>query len=503
MVPSAPMNTVSKSIAATLAIALLLVTTATFGADGPAGTAPPAVPAPATEAAAAPAAAEAATIPEPVEATPVPEPVPEPVPAPVPTPVPAPAPAPAPAPTPTISPEGPATMEQLQSEVCALRDDMRMLQGTLDLMVNKIMADLRDENNQLRDEIRRLNALRGAQGMADINSVPRPAGAAVDQALSEPPSKPAPPPPPFKFTVIREWGRTAAEAQKLGGDAQSLKGMIGLVPAGSLRDDMVKLARDLRHKYDEFDNINIEVFDDPVIANAYAANKTAQPEHRVLSVARHKASNRDTIVLLTNGKGEMISADPNAPSPPQQPDDMPTLSVTNPVSPGQAKRPRAVEMDAETPAPPQPPVQKATAAAEQAPEPGQWQKSDKKKEHTKGSSKKKKGETKEEPVLPVNQRPIPEGIPLLVPHEPAPPEFPPHDPENPPPPAPQESGQPETKVYVAPPGVPVEMEPAPADNDTAAPKTDGDAGNEVRQEKPDGAPPNPKTNFGSKSKKNK
>lgn len=452
MVPSLPMNAVLKSAATTLAMALLVVVAAAVEAVALPGTDQATAPPPA-----APAAIQAA--PEPVEAAPVP------------------------APAAAKSPEGPATTDQLQAEVCALREDMRMLQSTLDLMVNKIMADLREENEQLRMEVRRLNALRGMPGMTDFNAVPRPAGSVVDQVLSEPVPAPAlPPPPPFKFTVVREWGRSAEEAQKLGADAQSLKGLIGVVPAGSLRADVEKLARDLRHKYDGYDNINVEVFDDRVVAREFAANKPADPEHRVLSVSRHKASDRDAIVLLINGKGEMISADPNAPPPPQQPDNQPTLSVTNPVSPGQAKRPKAA--DAGVPiedAAAAPQEQNAMPAPEQPAAPGKWQKSEKK-AHTKGSSRKNKGAPKEEPVLPERQRPIPEGSPMLVPHEPT---------------------QPEPTVIVAPPGEPVTPETAAPDNATAAPEQGGDAGNAAGREPPDKPSPGPKSNFGPKSKKNK
>lgn len=453
---------------------LLMAGTAAFGVDNPPATDP---------VAAAPAADAAAPPPVPVEAAPAPEAADT-------APVPASA-APAPA---TGNPSaGPVTPEQLQAEVCALREDMRMLQSTLDLMVNKIMADLREENELLRDEVRRLNVLRGEQGLADINAVPRPGGAAVEQALLGPTEKAAPPPPPFKFTVVREWGRTAEEAQKLGGEAQSLKGLIGVVPAGSLRGDVENLARELRRKYDGFDNINIEVFDDPLVANQFAANRAADPEHRVLSVSRHKASNRDAIVLLTGGRGEMISADPNEPPPPRQPDDMPTLSVTNPVAPGQAERAKdiggkpsggtASSSGQNPPDTPEPP-----------PAPGQWVKSGKKK-HVGESSKK----TKEEPVPTEGQNSIPEGPPVLVPHLPDPGQS-------------QIPPQPETKVYEAPPGVPVEQ-PAPlTDAAVAAPEesagatapADTDQKAEVTPDPDTKKPPhNPKNPFGPTSKKTK
>ncbi len=475
------MNTVPRTVFLVLAVAF--AANAAFGADTP----------PAPDPAAAPPALTPPTDtvtkpPEPVEVVPVPA-----------IPVPA---IPDPAPAGDKAPTGPATMEQLQADVGALREDMRMLQSTLDLMVNKIMADLREENEQLRDEIRRLNALRGAQGMSDINAVPRPAGAAIDQALSEATAKHAPPPPPFKFTITREWGRSAEEAQKLGGEAQALKGIIGVVPAGSVRESLVKLARELRQKYDAYDNINIEVFDDPVVANLFASSRTADAAHRVLSVSRHKASNRDAIVLLTNGKGEIISIDPNAPLPAQQPDDMPTLSVTNPVSPGAAKRPKAVDKDASADAATGAPQdQKVSPAPEDPSALGKWQKGDKK-ERVKGSSKKRKGESKDEKMLPESQRPIPEGVPVLVPHQPDSSQA-----QN----GPEPPRQPETVVLVAPPGEPVNQElpqtqpvtqeASPADSPAATPEKEAVSDKTVKQENPEKAPANPKAFRGAKAKK--
>ena len=128
---------------------LLFLCGTVFAADVPAGTEPAAAPVAAPTAASAvePSAAPTVTVPAPVEVAPVA--VPE-----APT-VPESAPAVS-TPSAEKRQDGPATTDQLQAEVCALREDMRMLQSTLDLMVNKIMADLRDENEQLRDEIRRL-----------------------------------------------------------------------------------------------------------------------------------------------------------------------------------------------------------------------------------------------------------------------------------------------------------------------------------------------------------
>ncbi len=203
-------------------------------------------------------------------------------------------------------PEGgaPATeAAALRNEVADLRDDIRMLQQTLDVLVNQMMADLREQNELLRDEVARLRAQREALGLPEPEFVPRPGAAELEEILLE---EPAPPPPaPFEFTVVREWGRDAETAAEMG--AATLKGLIGAVPPGSRREDVETLGRELRAEYAGFDNINIEVFDDPEAARAFADDERSGSEHRVLSVSRHRASGRDTILYIQDGKAEPVA----------------------------------------------------------------------------------------------------------------------------------------------------------------------------------------------------
>lgn len=198
----------------------------------------------------------------------------------------------------------------VEAELEDIKDQLKMLQGTLDVMVNQIMKDLREENELLRQEVRRLHALRG-QGAEEETAVPRPGGGLIDEVLSEgaPGGAPAPP-PDFSFAVVREWGREPEE-----GGPPSLKGMVGLVPEGSARGDIENLGRELRRRYDAYDNINIEVYDTPAAARQFADNKKGDAEHRVLSVSRHKASGRDTILYLEKGKATEVPPDAgNAPT---------------------------------------------------------------------------------------------------------------------------------------------------------------------------------------------
>lgn len=111
----------------------------------------------------------------------------------------------------------------------------------------------------------------------------------------------AAPPAEFSHSVVREWGRTPAQAAEIGGGATSLKGMVLVVPAGSDPYDIDQLGRDLRNQFAHFDNINIEVFDDADAAEAYAQTNVANPAHRVLSVSRHRASGRDVILRIRDG----------------------------------------------------------------------------------------------------------------------------------------------------------------------------------------------------------
>ncbi len=217
-------------------------------------------------------------------------------------------------------PEPTDPIEALHNEVQTLRDELRLLQDTLNLMVNQIMTDLREENETLRKEVRRLHAMRREYGLPDMSMLPRPGSELIDEALGEPelhaeqplgdPAAEKPSviePETFAFVVVHEWGRTPEMARELSETATSLKGMVGIVPLGSRREDIERLARDLRAQYDEYDNINIEVFDDQSAARHYVENQTGDSMRRVLSISKHSASGRDIILYLDNGEAHEIA----------------------------------------------------------------------------------------------------------------------------------------------------------------------------------------------------
>lgn len=208
---------------------------------------------------------------------------------------------------------GPVSNEEVVAELKRLQEKFDQLQETVNLVVTQMMADVETENAQLRGELQRLQA-RDAAGLLASTAVPRPAGELI-ASLGEdaramgaegegfPLEEEAPlPPGEFSFTVLEEWGRDPEAVAQLGGDAPTLKGVVGMVPRGSARADVEALGRELRAKYAAYDNINIEVFDDAVAAQSFADSQVMEPEHRVLSVSKYAATGRDVIAYYEGGE---------------------------------------------------------------------------------------------------------------------------------------------------------------------------------------------------------
>ncbi|MBI3119725.1 MAG: hypothetical protein HYZ00_13610 [Candidatus Hydrogenedentes bacterium] len=190
-------------------------------------------------------------------------------------------------------------MTAVKDEVSALRLEVQQLRETLDLLVRQIMADLEQENAQLRGALHDPQAFPG-QGPRQLQQEVLGASA---PALAQLPPKNAPAPHRGKVTleIVDEWGRTPEEAPRLGPDVSSLKGVIGLVPAGCAREDLEQLGRELRAQYDAYDNINIEVFDEAGAAADFKERQVADRAHQVLTVSRHKGSGRDAISVYLEG----------------------------------------------------------------------------------------------------------------------------------------------------------------------------------------------------------
>ncbi len=242
-------------------------------------------------------------------------------------------------------------MEQLRDEVATLHTDMRDLQETLDHLINRVMASLEEENTALKEELKHFYVLQGQQGVGSLPGLtPRRYSGVFDllrqeaqtenPPLLETPEEPLPeeepavdspeksaskevekpvPSGPFTFTPMKEWGRTTEQAEIIGKEVPSLKGVVGVVPEGSTREDIEKLGRDLRKEYEGFDNINVEVFDTEDAATQFLEQGRTDAAHRVLQVSRHRQSGRDVILYEGGGVEEPVSAEDAAPPPPPKP----------------------------------------------------------------------------------------------------------------------------------------------------------------------------------------
>lgn len=212
-------------------------------------------------------------------------------------------------------------METLKKDISEIKQDLQLLQETLDLIVNRMMADLEKENAQLRSEVRRLQEYGAPSSAIDGGFLPRPGAELFDAVSQEPmpeeaPTEPAAP-PEFTWDVVEEWGRDPETASRLGTDVSSLKGMVVLLAPGSPREEVEELARKLRSEYEAYDNINIEFFDDADAARSYADRQVTDPKHRVLSISKHKASGRDKILYLGGGEAaDDLDAPGEAPAEP-------------------------------------------------------------------------------------------------------------------------------------------------------------------------------------------
>jgi len=227
----------------------------------------------------------------------------------------------------------PAELDDLAHDVAQLRADMLKLQQTFESYMGGMLADLKEENEQLRQELRQVYREKDLAPPA----VPSPDKELIEQVLNErlpgetavvmpedeksepakdaaaentpPPSTPQPVKDPAikkaikkeGYAVVAEWGRTPEEAEALGKSASSLKGMICVVDPKASDEELTELGTKFRKQFSDYNNVNIEVFDDLASAQQYNAQHTAPVERRVLSVSKHTASGRDTVVLIRDG----------------------------------------------------------------------------------------------------------------------------------------------------------------------------------------------------------
>lgn len=221
--------------------------------------------------------------------------------------------------------------EQLFRELQDMKVALQQIQQTLDYLVNHVIADLEAENQQLRETLQRYGMSLPQTANADnLNANARYIpGGSVDSNITPPipdtgltdemPDNIKPverhpiPPQEFSFRVIEEWGRNPEVIKELNTNAPSIKGVVGVVPPNSPREKLQELARELRQKYDEYDNINIEIFDDESAAKEYVEKNILDKDHNVLSISKHKESGRDIITIygVSEPSGINLSPLPN------------------------------------------------------------------------------------------------------------------------------------------------------------------------------------------------
>mgnify|MGYP005845818525 CR=1 FL=1 len=231
----------------------------------------------------------------------------------------------------------------LRGEIAALRNDLQQLRGSLNLIVNQITADLRRENEQLRQENRLLRRQLESRGIPpEVPALPQEnewtEGAAgrlpaafpepdlADAAEAETPGTPAEtageqslaafsgedggPAEPPGWEMVASWGREPEDAQALGPDILSQKGVVGVTAPGGGRNALIALGRAIRRELDRYDIISVDIFDDRAEAEAYARNRHPDPAHRVLSVSRHVRTGQDVLLLYHNGLAEALPVVP-------------------------------------------------------------------------------------------------------------------------------------------------------------------------------------------------
>lgn len=196
----------------------------------------------------------------------------------------------------------------VSEELAALRSDVARMQAMLDLVLDEFVIELKNENRRLREEVASLE--REIAAGDSSAGAPTPETPAVPSSLPTPaPEMPESPPAVYDetaepgegvsihYAVVKEWGRDPEEAARLNG-ASTLKGLICAVPPNATDTQLAELGRWLRDKYADYENVNIDVFDNVEAARLFAETNRIEGGRRVLNISKHPATNRDTIVLI-------------------------------------------------------------------------------------------------------------------------------------------------------------------------------------------------------------
>ena len=211
--------------------------------------------------------------------------------------------------------DGPATASDsavVLDEIEALRRDFARLEQSVNLMTRTRLNQLQEENRTLRRELQRMYAMQSRDVPYEPPPVPAPGRDLLEELYAEAsrgpfdgePATAAPLPPitgmatasagPVRYSVVKEWGRTPEEAAGLG--AASLKGMVCVVPETTADDALIAFGRTLRDQFAEYDNLNIEIFNNAEVARRYIEENASPGEHRVMVISRHRGTQSDAIV---------------------------------------------------------------------------------------------------------------------------------------------------------------------------------------------------------------
>ena len=198
---------------------------------------------------------------------------------------------------------------QVSRELAALRlEVMRLRQSVEELSATegppRGATTLEEQNAQLRELLdyasEHPEVLRqgGARYLDEIDNGDPPE--LPEQTDSIPPHSPPQDPTvgPNGYSIVKEWGRTPEMVATLNAEVSTLKGMILVVSPVISNEELIGLGHELREEFAEYDNINIEVYNDLRAAQQYAETNVGDPKHRVLSVSKFGASGRDVILLI-------------------------------------------------------------------------------------------------------------------------------------------------------------------------------------------------------------
>lgn len=195
-----------------------------------------------------------------------------------------------------------ASNDRLGDEIEALRMELKEIRAVLDGKLQAI-AGLEDENEKLRRALR----VRYGRETGDLPAVPMPDRDLIEEVLNDPRvqetrrdlmrTESPGGVDTMSYTVVSEWGRSPEIAAQLQGNVSSLIGMAVTVPARISEESLRAVGKHIRKKYEYYDNINIEIFDNIDAARQFADFGTVDKGRRVMSISKHRHSERNVILL--------------------------------------------------------------------------------------------------------------------------------------------------------------------------------------------------------------